>query len=773
MQFLYPALTIGFLAVLAPPLIHLINMMRHRRVRWAAMDFLLQSHKKHRKWVWLKQLLLLLMRMAVMVLVVAMLAQLVTQRRYEGFFGTTLTHHYVLVDDSYSMTDRVGGTTAFERALKFVRRLGAEAASQELHQRFTVLRLSKALTVSKQPGDISALPQVADMNAVDVDSKFSRRLEEVVRRMEPTQLAVGPEPALKLLRVLMQQQTGENRVLYVVSDFRTNQWKQPREIRQQLADLDKSHVALHLVDCVRQQRTNLGLTMLQPSTETRAAGVPLFVDFAVKNFGPDVQENVQLQVSTIFHDPSKIADGSLNQPQGVIDELPVVQIDQIAPGQTVAKRVQVYFSEPGRHIVVVQLPEDPVAADNRRWCVVDLPETEPVLVVDGDPNQRNAFYLQSIFEPSQRVQTGIRPAVVDSAGLRDAAVGSLRRYRVIYLFDVDRLDDRALENLETYVKEGGGLAIFVGPEVNLTFYNQRLYRDGQGLLPMPLEHDDLLAIDPLNDAPDVEVVEIRHPVFRELVQGQNPLVRTMHVERFLRVPRGWTPGQDSGVQVLAKLRNGMPLAIEKQFGRGRVIAMTTTFAPYWNDMSLGPCVLIALRLQAYLGAPRRVTEDHLVGHAIPLQFDSTLYQQNVRIFAPSEDPAVPLVIERLAEKPSTDAKVYSTMIRPDETLRAGVHEVWMRALEGTVRATRYAVNVEPSEGDLTMVDSRQLLAAFDPVPVEVRYADQFETGTIDRAGFNQSTLIMALLILLLLVEQVMAYIASFHPTRRVHEGANR
>ena len=38
--------------------------MRHRRVQWAAMEFLLKSYKKHRKWVWLKQLLLLLLRMA-------------------------------------------------------------------------------------------------------------------------------------------------------------------------------------------------------------------------------------------------------------------------------------------------------------------------------------------------------------------------------------------------------------------------------------------------------------------------------------------------------------------------------------------------------------------------------------------------------------------------------------------------------------------------------------------------------------------------------------
>ena len=44
----------------------------------------------------------------------------------------------------------------------------------------------------------------------------------------------------------------------------------------------------------------------------------------------------------------------------------------------------------------------------------------------------------------------------------------------------------AVETLEAYVQGGGGLAIFVGPDVNTGFYNQALYKDGKGLLPAPL-----------------------------------------------------------------------------------------------------------------------------------------------------------------------------------------------------------------------------------------------------------------------------------------------
>ena len=58
------------ISALTPLLLHLLFRRRYRRVRWAAMEFLLQSYKKHRKWVWLKQLLLLLSRMAAVSLLV-------------------------------------------------------------------------------------------------------------------------------------------------------------------------------------------------------------------------------------------------------------------------------------------------------------------------------------------------------------------------------------------------------------------------------------------------------------------------------------------------------------------------------------------------------------------------------------------------------------------------------------------------------------------------------------------------------------------------------
>ncbi len=772
MQFLYPALTAGFLLGLAPILIHLINMMRHRRVRWAAMDFLLQSYKRHRKWIWLKQLLLLLMRIAAMVLIVAMLAQLVTQRRYEGFFGNTLTHHYVLVDDSFSMSDRAGGSTAFDRGLDFVRQLAATAAQQELPQRFTLIRFSRAAAAANIDADAAQLPQVAELNAEMVDTAFAVRLEEARRSMEVTQLSVGPEAALRVARRLMRQQKNENRRLYLVSDFRKKEWDAPGELRQLLGDMEQDGAELHLVNCVRTRRGNLAITRIAPAEETRAAGVPLFVNVSVTNYGDQAQEKIPLKVRTQFFASESQSSG---QPKGKPDRLPVLQIDRIEPGRTVTARVQVYFPEAGRHIVEAALPEDAVPADNRRWCVVDFPQAEQVLVIDGDPDQRNAFYAGAIFDPGQRARTGVRADVRDTAFLRDISADALDIYSAIYLMDVGRMDDRAVTNLESYVKAGGGLAWFVGPQVNRDFYNQRLVGNGQGLFPVELDRDEFLEPDPLDDAPDVIVEIPGHPVFRELVQGQNPIVRMVHVEHYLQAPRGWTPPTDSTVRVVARLRNRAPLVLEKSLGDGRVIAFLTSYAPYWNDIALGPGVLLSLRLQSYLGSRHRTDVSYLVGDSIDLRLDGETYRQDVKIFAPSRNPAAPVIRERPARKQATDSRVFVAELAADETERSGVYEMWLNQVDGTLDARRFAVNVDAREGDLGQTVTATLLSKLDPVNVDLRFVDQYESSVFEQAGFNQSMLLLVLLVLLLFAEQVVAYITSFHPARRAEpaRGARR
>src|SRR3954463_13409905 len=94
----------GGALVSAPILIHLINRMRYKRIRWAAMEFLLKSQKRNRRRLIIEQLILLLLRIILVLLAGLLLA------RFIGYaFGALKpqnTLHVVLLDDTPSMGDQ-------------------------------------------------------------------------------------------------------------------------------------------------------------------------------------------------------------------------------------------------------------------------------------------------------------------------------------------------------------------------------------------------------------------------------------------------------------------------------------------------------------------------------------------------------------------------------------------------------------------------------------------------------------------------------------------
>src|SRR5881392_442361 len=97
-------LAAGGALVSSPIIIHLINRMRFKRIRWAAMEFLLKSQKRNRRKLIIEQLILLLLRC----LLVLLAGFLVARYVQAGLSGGQGAVHVVLLDDSLSMSDRWG-----------------------------------------------------------------------------------------------------------------------------------------------------------------------------------------------------------------------------------------------------------------------------------------------------------------------------------------------------------------------------------------------------------------------------------------------------------------------------------------------------------------------------------------------------------------------------------------------------------------------------------------------------------------------------------------
>src|SRR5215831_19884248 len=100
--FLNPAnMVLGGALISSPIIIHLINRMRFKRIRWAAMEFLLKSQKRNRRRLIIEQLILLLLR----ILLVLLAGFLMARYLYSGVTDQGGTKHFVVLDNGLSMTD--------------------------------------------------------------------------------------------------------------------------------------------------------------------------------------------------------------------------------------------------------------------------------------------------------------------------------------------------------------------------------------------------------------------------------------------------------------------------------------------------------------------------------------------------------------------------------------------------------------------------------------------------------------------------------------------
>lgn len=734
MSFIHESLFWWSLPLISVPLIiHLINMRRHRRVKWAAMEFLLQSQKRHRTWIILKQLLLLLLRTLAVAAIVMMIAKPQISSSLGAMLGGMKTHLIVLLDDSYSMSDQLSGPNAFEEGKQVVTRLSEQLANRDSAKSMTLLRFSH-VAQGKEP----------DLLDVTIDGEFKAKLETKITPMKASQTAAGPAEAVAAMDHLPGNPESENRLVYIVSDFRSAQWNEPIELQKALSKLDQAGVQLNLVSCVDALHNNLAITSLRPGPGTRAAGVPLMFEVTVRNYGITPVKEVSVQL-----EEDGVARSS-------------VTIEELSPGKSATRRFPVLFQTAGEHAVSARLPSDPVDADNVRFSVVDFPATVPVLVIDGAPKGTDAFYLTSALSPGGKINSGLKPQVESPRVLKK---GELSKFQSIFLLNIERLDPTEIEALEDYAKSGGGVAFFSGELSRSEFINKSLYRDGDGIFPLPLGPPTELFVDRLDKAPDFEVTD--HPMFAVFAGERNSFISSVMIQRYVTSAKNWSPDPDSTTKVIAKLRNGAPLAVEKSFGDGRVVAILTKAGPEetlvgsWNNWGRNnPSYVVAmLELQAYLASGKRQDASRLIGTPLQVDFLADQFKPQVRFTLPGE------TIGGL----SIDASpVKNFPQRWAATLAAtnvsGVYDANLTALaDGALSVRRWAYNVDPAEGDLKLLDGQQLANRLSGVNFQYFSAKSLTYNSAERAGFNLGQGLLYALVIVLLAEQVLAYFTSYHP----------
>jgi len=587
----------GFLAVAgalisAPIIIHLINRMRFKRIRWAAMEFLLKAQKRNRRRLIIEQLILLALRCLLVALVGLMVL------RFVGYsfadIGSKPALHIALLDDTLSMNDQWKDSDNIKDAFrvaknevlfeKIAKSIGQSSAGDKL----ALFTLSNLVT------DRDFKPKIYEkLNDPKKLEEFRKDLEQ----LEASQLHVPVFKGVQKMRDLVAANPESRITLHILSDFRQKDWALPdaEPLHKMLSQMvqDNKDLKVRMIDAVHPYRQsgqgglplfheNVGIVDMRAGTRVAGKDMPVMFGVTLANFSAreaevnlviydDATGQERLDVDFSPSMPVKISAGSIDTK--VNFELRFNP--QIKAGET-------YFAQISARLENAQrgkLENDGLAQDNVRHAAVEIRDKVPVLLVDGEgargrQDNMDSFFLRTAIisvpgasyeiEYGDELGGGVPTKVLERA--------DLLKYPTIFLANVRELTPKQLTNLENYVREGGGVCFFMGPLVNPTYYNKNLYKNGKGIFPVPLKE---VYYPPANEEPlrpqytgDYQLL-LREdifgpleaiPIFGAVLKDETQKVRLkdLPINRYYQVPRSeWRP-EPGKVFELATLPNDVP-----------------------------------------------------------------------------------------------------------------------------------------------------------------------------------------------------------------------
>lgn len=726
--FIHPAFVLPGLGLVAlPVVIHLINRMRYRRVRFAAMEFLLQSQQKNRRKLLLEQLLLLLLRMVAVMLLVALISRPFFDPSQLLVLQGEKTHHVVLIDDSGSMDDHWAETSGFQSALDAVRKIAQQGARQAGTQNLSLLLLSQ--------------PDQPLLTQASLDPTLINELETKLENLKCSHRGLDLIAGLQIAGQQLKNPAAAKH-LHVISDFRSRDWGPDSALAVALRDLDKSGIDVNLVRSVPARHGNLAVTELVSTVNLAAANVPLRLRTRVKNFGDQVAKNVRLSI---------LQDGQ---------KLPVsIAIDELEAGAEVTREFDVVSNSPGKHEIHVALPPDALEADNVRYLTVDIAATNPILIISGNLADGEALYLQDALAPTAGL-TGFAPVIENVEFLRRQP---LQAFGTIYMLDVAEVPADALRVLKDYVAAGGGLVWFLGPQVRPAFYTEKLYEEGKGLFPAPLSTVNELTVDVTNPAPDLSFEN--HPIFRAFQGQDNPFVENVRISQYVATPKDWVP--PASVRIIGRFRNKAPAFLEHTFGKGRIITCLTTCGVRWSDWPRNPSyVLLQLELEQYVARNVGTSTQRLVGEPIDIVLDPAIYRSQLEIRPPDATGIVRLTA--VAPKPANGAPpTPEGETRLAETYRdtgePGIYTVVRFKQDESTDPQLLAFNVPVSESELELAPTDEIRRRLgNGTQIRIQEFGNFDWIQGRQAGQEVRDFLLLIILAVLLGEQWLAMRMSFH-----------
>lgn len=652
MTFLNPLVLFGLIAAAIPVLLHLLSLRKLRTIEFSTLRFIKELQRTRIRRLKLRQILLLILRTLLIVLIVLAFSRPTVKGNLIGGVTTEAkSSAVILIDDSFSMT-------------------ASDIHGEYLKQAKESSNRILALFNDGDEVSVSPLSEAAAHNG-DPRTLLARRPGEsaaVIADIKPSPVHRKLEDGLRAAARFLSTSRNLNKEVYIISDFQAGLLTKDRAARESLF---VPGVRVFSVPIGQREPRNLSVQSLEIPDAIIEVGKPFVLKAVLSNH---TQSEVRNHIVSVFLDGTRVAQrGTTLDAGGSLD----------VEFSLVPKRS-------GNISGFVEIEDDDLSYDNRRYFSMNLPEQIRVLLVGTKADLR---YIATALSTRQEGGSVLRTQETAYDRLTSTLMAE---YDVLVLSGIKEVTSLQSEALLRFVSGGGGLILFPGPDTTPAGFVQI-----QDRLRLPrLEGIESPGKDESSSFVELDRAELRHPLFRGMFRDEDLDVRNKRPQS-LESPRirsyaRFRPGDNT--TPLITVSGGSPFLLEERLASGRILLFAVSADLSFSDLPLkGVFVPLIHRSVAYAAQEQVRQPSVLSGEEITV--------------AGILQPLATIVTPRGFELPVILRQGGARFL---ETEEPGMYQI--RSGDAVFRT--FTVNMDPDESLTLRSRERDLLVAYEHLGIQ-------------------------------------------------------
>ena len=658
MTFLNPAVLFGLLSAAIPILLHLFNLRKLKTIEFSTLSFLKELQKTKIRRIKVRQWLLLFLRTLLILLIVLAFSRPTFKGSLPGAIAEQAKTTAVLViDDSPSMTASDAHGEFFKQAtdagigITNLLKDGDEA---------TLVKLSETRT------NTTAIPSA--------QKNFSI-VRSTLREMKPSFVHRTFDDALRYSAMSLSSSKNYNQEVYILSDFKTGMITPSSSFVSDIAFSPATQ--FFLLPIGERELQNISIDTLDIPNTIFEINKPFTVNARITNHSSVAVHN---HLVSIIQDGIRVAQKGFD----------------LAAGQSTTIEFSITPRQTGFVNGMVELEDDDLAFDNRRYFTVDVPAEIRVAVIGS---ATNAHYIKLAL--NTQLADSSASLRLNELSLDRLTTTQLSNTDVIVLTNPHELDAVSIEKLTTFVTNGGGIIIFPGTQTTAYDFNTTLASTMGISKILPQEQQQKTAS--TESFVEFSKTDLRHPVFQGMFEAYDAALRKQSSSNqpLLESPRilqsiNLQPSPNA--HAIITLSNGFPFLTDEQVGTGHIFIFSVAALPLWSDFPFkGLFVPLLHRSVAYLASPQRSNHSIFAGDEYSAQTGKA-FVERITIVKPNNEAVL------------LNASDHQRIIRFVQTDLPGNYIV----RDGTTHSEMFTVNIDPAESNTVRATDLQLEKALQP-----------------------------------------------------------